>query len=88
MIFIFTIKKNKETLIDNSKEVGLEMNVQKIWYILLSRHQNSGQNRDMQIVNRSFENVSQFKLFLSRKFRTVIKEHFFFAGYESFTYPL
>jgi hypothetical protein len=29
--------------------------------MLLSRHQNEGQNRDIKIANRSFENVSQFK---------------------------
>jgi hypothetical protein len=29
--------------------------------MLLSRHQNAGQNWDMIIANRSFENVSQFK---------------------------
>jgi hypothetical protein len=28
---------------------------------LLSRHQNVGQNRDVKIANRSFENASQFK---------------------------
>jgi hypothetical protein len=29
--------------------------------MLLSRHKNVGQNRDKEIANRSFENVSQFK---------------------------
>jgi hypothetical protein len=32
--------KNTETLIDASKEVGLEMNVEKTKYMLLSSHQN------------------------------------------------
>jgi hypothetical protein len=58
---IDTIKKNTETLIDASKEVGLEINVEETKYMLLSRQQNVGQNRDMKIANRSFENVSQFK---------------------------
>jgi hypothetical protein len=40
---IDTIKKNTETLIDASKEVGLEINVEKSRYMLLSRHQNVGQ---------------------------------------------
>jgi hypothetical protein len=40
---IDTIKKNKETLIDASKEVGVEINVVKTKYILLSRHQSPGQ---------------------------------------------
>jgi hypothetical protein len=34
---------------------------EKTKYMLLSRHQNVGQNRDIKIANRSFENVSQFK---------------------------
>jgi hypothetical protein len=50
-----------ENLIVASKEVRLEMNVEKTKYMLLSRHQNSGQNRDIKIGDRSFENVSQFK---------------------------
>jgi hypothetical protein len=58
---IDTIKKNTETLINASKEVGLEIKAEKTKYMLLSREQNVGQNRDMKIANRSFENVSQFK---------------------------
>jgi hypothetical protein len=50
-----------ETLIDASKEVGLEINVDKTKCMLLSRHQNVGQNRDIKITNSPFENVSQFK---------------------------
>jgi hypothetical protein len=60
---IDTIKKNTETLINASKEVGLEINVEKTKYMLLSRHQNVGQNRDIKIGKRSFENVPQFKYF-------------------------
>jgi hypothetical protein len=40
-----TIKKNTETLTDASKEVGLEINVEKTKYMLLSRHQNVGRIR-------------------------------------------
>jgi hypothetical protein len=58
---IDTIKKNTEILIDASKEVGLEISVDKTKYMLLSRHQNVGQKRDIKIANRLFENVSQFK---------------------------
>jgi hypothetical protein len=43
------IKKNTETLIDASKEVGLEINVDKTKYMLLSRHQNVGQNWDIKM---------------------------------------
>jgi hypothetical protein len=48
---------------DVSKEVGLEINVEKSKCMLLSRHQNLGQNLDVNIVNRSFEIVSQFKYY-------------------------
>jgi hypothetical protein len=59
---IDTIKKNTEDLIDASKEIGLEINVDKTKYMLLSRHQNVGQHWDIKIANRSFdENVSGFK---------------------------
>jgi hypothetical protein len=49
--------KNTETLFDASKEVGLEVNVEKTKYMLVSRDQNAGQNREIKIGNRSFENV-------------------------------
>jgi hypothetical protein len=57
---INTIKKITETLLDATKDIGLEINVEKTKYMLLSRHQNVGQNRDIKLGNRSFENVSQF----------------------------
>jgi hypothetical protein len=58
---IDTIKKNTKSLIDASKEIGLDINVEKTKYMLLSRHQSVGQNWDIKIANRSFENVSQSK---------------------------
>jgi hypothetical protein len=39
---IDTIRKNTETLTDANKETGLEINVEKTKYMLLSRHQNAG----------------------------------------------
>jgi hypothetical protein len=47
-----TINENKETLIDASKEVYLEINIEKTKYMLLSRHQNVGQNQDIKTANR------------------------------------
>jgi adenosyl cobinamide kinase/adenosyl cobinamide phosphate guanylyltransferase len=44
---IDTIEKNTETLIVASKEVGLEINVEKTKYMLLFRHQNAGQNQQI-----------------------------------------
>jgi hypothetical protein len=56
-----TIKRNTETLIDACKEVGLEVNVEKTEFMLLSHHQNAGQNQDMKVASRPSENVAQFK---------------------------
>jgi hypothetical protein len=58
---IDTIKKNRETLIGASKEVGLEVNAEKTKDMLLSRHQNARQNQNIKIGDRSFENLAQFK---------------------------
>jgi hypothetical protein len=44
---IETIKKNTDFLIYASKEVDLEINVEKTKYTLLYHQQNVGQNRDM-----------------------------------------
>jgi hypothetical protein len=43
---IVTTKKNTETLIGASKEVGLEINVERTMCMLQSRHQNADQNHD------------------------------------------
>jgi hypothetical protein len=58
---IDTIKKNTETLTDASKEVGLEVNAERSKYMLLSHHQNAGQNHNIKVANRSVENVAQLK---------------------------
>jgi hypothetical protein len=58
---IGTIKKNTETVIDASKEVGLEVNTEKTKYMLLSRHQNAGQYYNVKIAKRSLENVAQLR---------------------------
>jgi hypothetical protein len=57
---IDTTQKNTDTLIDASKEVGLEENTKKTKYMLLSHHQNAGQNHNINIANRAFGNVAQF----------------------------
>jgi hypothetical protein len=57
---IDTIKKI-QTVIDASKEVGLDVNMEKTMYMLLSRHQGAGQNYGIKTDNRSFANVAQFK---------------------------
>jgi hypothetical protein len=64
---IDTIKKNAETLNDATKEVGLDVNAEKTKFMLLSEHQNSGQNLDIKIANRSLKNVAQFKYFRNKR---------------------
>jgi hypothetical protein len=73
---IVTIKKNTGTLIDASKEVGLEVNVEKAKYthMLLSHPQNAGQNNDIKIANGYFENVAQFKYLRTVTNRSLIQE--------------
>jgi hypothetical protein len=55
------IPYRKHTVIDASKEVGLEVNTEKTKYMLMPRHQNARQNNSTQIANGSFENVAKFK---------------------------
>jgi hypothetical protein len=55
---IDTIIRNTETLIYGSKEVGLEIHVEKTKYMLVSHDNTGGQNQNIKIGNRSFENVS------------------------------
>jgi hypothetical protein len=56
---IDTINRKTKTLFGASKEDGIEVNVEKTKYMLVSHDQNAGQNRDLKIGNRSFENISQ-----------------------------
>jgi hypothetical protein len=56
-----TIKENTETLLEASKDIGLEINAEKTKCIIMSRHSNSRQNQNIRIANESFENVAKFK---------------------------
>jgi hypothetical protein len=55
------LKLNESTddSIDASKENGLEVNTEKTMCMLLSRRQNEGQNHDIKIADRAFENMAQ-----------------------------
>jgi hypothetical protein len=57
---INTIKKNKETLLQASTEVSLEVNTKKTKYMVVSHYQNVGQNHSLLIANKSFENFAKF----------------------------
>jgi hypothetical protein len=58
---INTIKEKSETLLEASRDISLEINAEKTKYMIMSRHQNSGQNQNIRIANESFENVAKFK---------------------------
>jgi hypothetical protein len=58
---INTTKENTETLLEVSRDVGVEANTVKTKYIIMSHHQNSGQNQNIRIANKSFENVAKFR---------------------------
>jgi hypothetical protein len=53
------LQKNTEAL-DDSKEVGLEVNSEKTKYMLMSCKK-AGQKHSIEIANRSFEDVVKFK---------------------------
>jgi hypothetical protein len=55
------VRKITGTFTDVSKETGVEVNTEKSKYMLLSRHQNAGQNYDVKITNRSFETVAHLR---------------------------
>jgi hypothetical protein len=57
---IETIKKNTDILIDASREVGQEENVERTKFMLVSHHQNTGQSQDIRMANGMSEHVSEF----------------------------
>jgi len=58
---VHTIKENAETLVVASKEIGVEINVDKIKYIVLSRDRNAGRSHSVKSDNSSFERMEEFK---------------------------
>jgi hypothetical protein len=56
-----SIKENTETFLGATRDVCLEMNAWKTKYMIMSHHQNSGQNQNIRIANESFESVAKFK---------------------------
>ena len=58
---LHTLKENTEALIVSSKKIGLEVNVDKTKYMVMSRDQNAGQSHSMKTDNSFYERVEEFK---------------------------
>jgi len=56
-----TVKKNAESLVAATKEIGLEVNTHKTKYMIVSRDQNAGRIHSMKTDNISIERVEEFK---------------------------
>ena len=54
---IHTIKENTEALVVTSKENGLEVNADKIKYVITSQDQNAGRSQNIKTDNSSFERL-------------------------------
>jgi hypothetical protein len=55
------VNKTTEVILDTSKEVGLEENLEKTKYMLMLRCQKIGQKRGIKLSTRSSEDVARFK---------------------------
>jgi hypothetical protein len=58
---VHAVKKNTEALVAANKEIGLEVNTDKIKYMVMSRDQNAGRNHSIKTDNSSFERVEEFR---------------------------
>jgi hypothetical protein len=55
------IRENSRSLLEDIRDIGIEINAQKTKYMIMFRHPISGQNQNIRMVNESFENVAKFK---------------------------
>ena len=60
---VHTTQEKAEALVFTSKETGLEVNADKIKYMVMSREQTAGLRHTMKVDNSSIERVEEFKYF-------------------------
>jgi sorting nexin-29 len=58
---VHTVKVNAETLVDATKQIGLEVNADKTKYMVMSWERNAGRVLSVKIDNSSIEMVEEFK---------------------------
>ena len=58
---VHSVEKNTETLVVASKEIRLEVNVDKTKKNVMSRDQNAGRSHSIKTDNSSFERVEELK---------------------------
>jgi hypothetical protein len=57
---VHTKKENAEVLVVASKQIGLDVNADKIKYMVMSRDQNADRSHNMKFHNRTLERVKDF----------------------------
>jgi len=55
------LKENAQALVATTREIGLEISVDKTKYMVMSRDQNAGWNFSVRIDNSTFKRVEEFK---------------------------
>ena len=58
---VHTVKKNAETLVAATKEIGLEVNADKTKYMVISRDWNAGRGHSVKTDSSAIERVEEFK---------------------------
>jgi len=60
---VYTVKEKAEALVVASKEIGLDVNVVKTKYMVMSRDQNAGRSHNIESYNSFFERVGRVQIF-------------------------
>ena len=58
---VHTVQKNTATLVVAIKEIRLEVNTDKIRYMVMSQEQNARRSHKIKIDNSSFEMLEEFR---------------------------
>jgi hypothetical protein len=75
---VHIIKKNIEVLLDDSREVGLEVNAERTKYMFMSRHQTTGQKHYIKVALKMWQSSNiweQIKIGFIRKLSKAKKKN-------------